>query len=339
MEIFRGTQVKPLRVVIYGPEGIGKTTFADKFPAPLFIDTENSTDHIDVARYPKPRSWSMLLEEVEDTGRQVGSFSTLVIDTADWAEALCKVHVVSKAHVNGIEDFGYGKGYVYVAEEWGKLLNKLTELRDLGMNIVMTAHAAMRKFEQPDETGSYDRWELKLEKRDAQMTKEWADMLLFANYEVHAVKTSDAKGAKAKAQGGRRVMYTTHHPCWDAKNRQGLPEKLPFDFGQIAHCLPGTEKKEAPEEPRAVDDDLPFYDSSESAGPEGELPPELPRALAQLMAESGVTDQQLRAVIAGKGYYTADTPWAVMERDGFVDGWVIAFWDKILEMIKGGYSA
>lgn len=28
------------KVVFYGPEGIGKSTFASKFPDPLFIDTE-----------------------------------------------------------------------------------------------------------------------------------------------------------------------------------------------------------------------------------------------------------------------------------------------------------
>lgn len=44
------------------------------------------------------------------------------------------------------------------------------------------AECMMRKFEQPDEMGAYDRWELKLQKKTAALVKEWADLLLFANY-------------------------------------------------------------------------------------------------------------------------------------------------------------
>lgn len=43
-QITRGLIVKPQKVVVYGPEGIGKTTFAADFPDPLFIDTEGSTN-------------------------------------------------------------------------------------------------------------------------------------------------------------------------------------------------------------------------------------------------------------------------------------------------------
>lgn len=50
----------------------------------------------------------------------------------------------------------------------------------------------------------------------------------------------DKEGKKFKAQGNSRVMYTEHHPCWDAKNRHGLPSELPFDFAQIVHLFPDT---------------------------------------------------------------------------------------------------
>ena len=89
-----------------------------------------------------------------------------------------------------------------------------------GVHVVLTAHAMMRKFEQPDEMGAYDRWELKLQKKTSALVKEWSDLLLFANYKTLSVAT-DEKGKKFKAQGGRRVIYTSHHPCWDAKNRLG----------------------------------------------------------------------------------------------------------------------
>ncbi|WP_459997774.1 ATP-binding protein, partial [Paradesulfitobacterium aromaticivorans] len=205
MEITRGKIASAQKCVIFGPEGIGKSTFAAQFPNPVFIDTEGSTKHMDVARTPRPSSWAMLLEQVKYFKAHPQKCDSLIIDTADWAEQLCIIEICAKANKGGIEDFGYGKGYVYLAEEFGKLLNYLEELIELGINVVLTAHAQMRKFEQPDEMGAYDRWEMKLQKKTAPLVKEWADMVLFANYETYVVKTDDKKN---KAQGGKRVINT-----------------------------------------------------------------------------------------------------------------------------------
>ena len=55
------------------------------------------------------------------------------------------------------------------------------------------------------------------------------------------VMTSETK--KKKAQGGKRVMYTTHHPAWDAKNRHGLPDELPMEYAAIAHIFESSKPK------------------------------------------------------------------------------------------------
>lgn len=237
--ITRGKQKQAQKVVLYGPEGIGKSTFAAQFPDPLFLDTEGSTKALDVARLPRPTSWPMLGQELNFV-KESRPCRTLIIDTIDWAEQLCIEFICSKHGKQGIEDFGYGNGYVYAKEELGKLLNRLEELIERNIHVVLTAHAQIRKFEQPDEMGAYDRYELKLGKKTGSQTsplvKEWADMVLFANYKTQSVAV-DKKGQKHKAQGGRRVMYTAHHPCWDAKNRHGLAEELPFEYGAIAHCI------------------------------------------------------------------------------------------------------
>lgn len=254
MKISRGKIVSAQKVVIYGPEGIGKSTFASKFPNPLFIDTEGSTKHLDVARTPKPSSWTILLEQVAYVKSNPDICQTLIIDTADWAEQLCLESICAQYQKKSIEEFGYGKGYVYLVEEFGRLLNRLEDLVEKGINIVLTAHAQMRKFEQPDEMGSYDRWELKLQKKTAPLVKEWADMVLFSNYKTLVVNV-DGQGAekgKNKAQGGKRVIYTSHHPCWDAKNRHNLPEEIPLDYQAIAHCIPMGKAAVAPPKQEAV---------------------------------------------------------------------------------------
>lgn len=355
MEITRGIITKAMKVLIYGPEGIGKTTFAAKFPSPVFIDTEGGSASLDVARLPKPTSWAMLLEEVAYIKQNPTLCKTLVIDTIDWAEQLCVESVCAKYKKSGIEDFGYGNGYVYTKEELGRLLNSLQELIDAGINIVLTAHAQMRKFEQPDELGSYDRWELKLGKKTSSQTaplvKEWADMVLFANYETVVVTTDTGKH---KAQGSKRVMYTEHHACWDAKNRAGLAPKLPFDYSEIAGVIEHKQPEKitapefeiiSPEESRELDDAL--AEVEKNAKPESDpkpdaVDPELTvsenhRKLADLLKTNGVSIDEIREVVAKKGYYPKETPIGKYDPE-FVGGVLISAWSQVYKAILDNRS-
>lgn len=370
MEIIKGKIKKAKKVVIYGPEGIGKSTFASKFPDPVFIDTEGSTNDMDVARLPRPTSWIMLLEELQYVEKNPGVCKTLVIDTIDWAEQLCVEHICAKHNKSGIEDFGYGNGYVYTKEEFGRFLNKLTDVIETGVNVVLTAHAQLRKFEQPDEMGAYDRWELKLGKKTQSQTsplvKEWADMLLFCNYKTYSIAVDD-KGKKHKAQGGKRVMYTCHHPCWDAKNRYNLPEECELDYGVIAgiieqttQMLPsGTEQKatvrETPPAPTpdpvltgTEGNQMDLNDRKAENVPQKTEPPQgqpvpknsvfhvderIPKALRDLMEDKLVSEEEIQTVVAGKGYYPQTTPILNYDPD-FISGVLVGAWPQVYEMIR-----
>ncbi|MGE7113224.1 ATP-binding protein [Lysinibacillus sp. NPDC047702] len=248
MNITRGKVATAQKVVLYGPEGIGKSSLAAKFPEPGFIDTEGSTGNMDVARFDKPTSWTFMLQQLEYV-KQNRPFKTLVIDTVDWAERMAIEHICNINQKASIEDFGYGSGYIKLEEEMGRFLNLLQDIVDQGINLVLTAHAQIRKFEQPDEMGAYDRYELKLGKktsaRTSSLVKEWADMVLFINYKTYSVATDD-KGRKHKAQGGTRTMFTTHHPAWDAKNRHGLPDELPLDYAHISHIFENNVSQKQP---------------------------------------------------------------------------------------------
>lgn len=355
MQLISGKQISAYKIALYAPEGIGKTTFAAQMPRAVFIDTEGGSGFMDVVRTPRPSSWTMLLEQVRYFIAHPQELGTLVIDTLDWAERLCIEQFCASKQIKGIEDMPYGRGYVYVAEEFGRFLNLLEELRLRGVHIFMTAHAAIRKFEQPDEMGSYDKWEMKLSKKVAPMVKEFVDALFFANYETYVVKSEDKKN---KAQGGCRVMYTSHCPCWDAKNRYGLPEKLPLDFGQIAHLFqpgpapvpvpppqpvqpaaPAAQIPQAPnpgptalapvqnfEEIIEPDPELPF------TGPSPEPPDGIPKALLDLMQHSGVTEEEVVAAVASKGYFPANMKIREYPAD-FIQGVLIGAWDQVHLMI------
>lgn len=363
LKIITGKTPGALKIVLYGPEGIGKSTLASRFPRTLFIDTEGSTRHLDVSRTEKPVSWTQLLEQVKAVRDDPSVCATLAIDTADWAEQLCSAGICAGKKLSGIEDMGYGKGYVYLAEEFGRLLNLLEEVVGRGIHVVLTAHAMMRKFEQPDELGAYDRWELKLQKKTAALVKEWADVLLFANYKTQSVAT-DNMGKKFKPQGGKRVVYTSHHPCWDAKNRLGMPEELPLDFDAIAPYLfqaapkppadparaetppvtPPPPPAEVPPAPSAPPPQaMPSAPAPAAPPPSGTYAAMvdqsggtyIPAKLRPLLGAADVTEEEVRRVIdkrQGK-FFPIGTSWEVMEKAGFVDGWVLPNWDKIVQMI------
>mgnify|MGYP000131569101 CR=1 FL=1 len=266
--ITSGTIAAPVKTVLYGPEGIGKSTFAAQFPAPVFIDTEGGTKRLNVARLPAPTSWAMLLDEVAEVSRGNVPCGTLVIDTADWAERLCIDAVCARAKVKGIEDFGYGKGYTYAKEEFGKLLDALEEVLNTGHNVVVLAHAAITKFEQPDAVGNYDRWSMKNQQTGspsaAGMVRHAAVCQLPKT--VVGKRPAVTPNAKNKASGGRRVLYTSHHPCWDAKNRFGLPEELPFEYASIAACIPDPHPGAAPAPRPIMVEDAPGPQACTGAG-------------------------------------------------------------------------
>ncbi len=369
MQIIKGKIPCAKKVLIYGPEGIGKSTFAAQFPEPVFIDTEGSTKDMDVARFEKASSWTMLMEQIRYVKQNPSTCKTLVIDTVDWAEQMCVADLCARYGKKGVEDFGYGNGYVYAKEEFGRFLNALEEVVEAGVNVVLTAHAQMRKFEQPDEMGSYDRWELKLGKKTSSQTaplaKEWADMVLFANYKTWSVAVDD-KGKKRKAQGGARVMYTSHHPCWDAKNRYGLPDEAPFEYEVIRPIIEVTEAAKpvtsaaepvappqrqitpppvtqaADPEPHGTPVQQTMGMTSPQAAPAdpvmgdmSSFPPDprIPKALRDLMINNNVCEWDIQMVVEARGYFPGDMPVYDYPED-FIQGVLVGAWPQVFAMIK-----
>lgn len=231
--VTRGRVEKPIRVLVYGTEGIGKSTFGADAPSPIFLASEDGTAHLDVARFPEPQSWSDALDAVRVLATEPHDYRTLVIDTLDWLEPLCWAHVCAVAKKPDIEAFGFGKGYVAALDEWRLLLSRLDALRErTGMHVVLLAHSVVRTFKNPDaDVGDFDRYELKLNAKAGGLLKEWADAVLFAQHETCS---REVNGKTRGVSTGARLVHTERRAAFDAKNRYGLPESFPLSWADFA---------------------------------------------------------------------------------------------------------
>lgn len=296
MKISTGKQIRPVKCVIYGTEGIGKSTFAAQFPDPLFLDLEKGSSQLDVHRVEwNNLDWTELIGTLDELVINNNGFKTIVIDTADAAEVLCNADLCAKNAKASIEDFGYGKGYQMAAEHYSEMLKACDRLIPQGLNVVVIAHSFLRKQELPEEMGSFDRYEMKLSKKVAPLLKEWADMLLFFNYKTYVV--IDDKTKKPKAQGGERVVYTTHTTAWDAKNRFGLPEEIKPEFSAISHIF------KSPAD-----------------------------ALIDRIKAAGVSDTDFLNVVAARQPQFKANSVKDLSRDALK--WCNKYFDKIVEMVK-----
>jgi len=190
-----------------------------------------------------------------------------VIDSADWAERLCVEDLLATTKKTSIEDFGYGKGWVQVAERMSRLLTALDSLIANGKHVVLLAHSKVQRVEPPDLMTAYDRYELKMSKQSSPLVKEWADELWFFRFKTKAVSQ---EGGKAKGVGGKeRVIYTTHSAAYDAKTRSGLAEELPMEWESVAHLFKpsgnaGQLKPAAPAVEEVEDWEVPLFENADA---------------------------------------------------------------------------
>lgn len=332
-EIVDGPVQRAQRLLIYGPEGIGKSTMASQMPDPIFIDVESGTGHLYVRRMPDPTDWDMLLDEIRAVTEDPDGASSIVIDSIDAAERLCQAAVCETAKKPSIESWGYGKGYVIAAERFQELLDALDGCIHDGVNVILIAHSQMRKFERPDEAGAYDRFEVKLNKHVASKCKEWADAVLFLDYETFVSVDDNGKG---KASGGKRVIRTSHNVSWDAKNRWGLPDKLLLDEGGIAKVRENVPVRDGSSQPQPKPQPKPK--PKPKAQPQAQEPKpktSAPKALAPLFeacGSSGIRPEEVKAVMVEKGKRDKSQP--IVEWEAPFVQWLVKQWPKVTQLVE-----
>jgi len=234
-KIKRGGESLPPRILLSGPEGIGKSTFGASAPSPLFISQEQGLTGLDHVARITPESYADVTATVDELTSNPGEFKTLVIDTTDSLERSIHAFVCKRDGQQNIEGYGFGKGYKVAEFELSALLNKLDTLRERQkFGIILLSHVQIKTFTQPGGE-QWDRYEMKGHKGFTGILREWPDACLFAVYEVFKTKT--AGGKAEKTIGGGRIIQTCWSPGWDAKNRLALPETLSLSYEDFAAAV------------------------------------------------------------------------------------------------------
>jgi hypothetical protein len=234
--IRRGKALQAPRVFLYSTHGIGKSTFAASAPSPIFICTEDGLGSIDTASFPLAKSSDDVLSAIKSLYTEDHDFKTVVLDSADWLEAMLQREIESKYDA---KELAFGKGTLILADKWRGILDGLNALRnDKNMIVVIIGHTEIKRFDSP-EVEPYDRYQPKLQARASALVQEWADAVLFANYRT-IVKKDDVGFNKTVARGittGERLLYTSETPAYLAKNRYGLPPVLPLSWDAFSDAL------------------------------------------------------------------------------------------------------
>lgn len=237
----KGKFVKPLRVLLYGSDGIGKSTFGTGAPNPIVLDLEGGLGEIDTQSFDLTKADFMT---VFDTVRLIYrereklEVKTIIVDSLDWLETKIFNHVCLEQGVESIEKIGYAKGYVYAKDHWYKFFSALDTLRECGITIILLAHGQILKHEDPT-LDPYDHWDIKLDKRIRGYVREWSDVVAFATPEIFTSKSGEQFGeSKFRATGtGRRMMHLSEQPGFEAKSRLALPDVLPLDWSSFEDAV------------------------------------------------------------------------------------------------------
>ncbi len=231
--IQRGRTFKPPRLVLYGMEGIGKSSFAARFPSAIFIQTEDGLGQIDCARFPLAKTTNDVVNQLTALATETNDFQTVVVDSLDWLERLIWDDVCEAAKVDSIEKIGYARGYVNALTIWRKILDLLTQLHEKNKIVLLLAHALAEDYSDP-EVATMKRFTPRLHKTARSLIAEYVDCVFLATRKFGAAKGD---------LDNPRIIRTDASPYQVAKSRYAIPAELPLDATVVLSAIRNAQQQ------------------------------------------------------------------------------------------------
>ncbi len=171
-QVQHGKYPAPRRCMIYGTQGVGKSSWAASADRPVFLQTEDGLGEIDCAKFPLATCFADILKQLTELRTTQHNFGTVALDSLDWLERLIWREVCTRKNVKNIEDIGFQKGYAFALDEWRAVIDALDALRrQRAMPIILIAHSKIEKFQTPEDS-AYDRFSPRLHKLAASLVME-----------------------------------------------------------------------------------------------------------------------------------------------------------------------
>jgi hypothetical protein len=147
-------------------------------------------------------------------------------------------HLCGQRNWKDIEQPSFGKGWLALDDVWRSFLRGVTTLRDRhGVTIVLVAHQTIETVNDP-RAPSYTTFLPKLHKRGRALVLDACDVVGFLGRELRVY--TDDQGFRERtraASSAQRFLFVEGTPAYVAKNRYGMPPKIPiaidFNIGEL----------------------------------------------------------------------------------------------------------
>ena len=228
---------RPPFVIVYGQDGVGKSSMLADAPDVIFGGPETGTDHLDVTRVSGLDTFEKNINFLNEILAGGHKFKNLAFESIDHLEKIIFSKVCKEDGSSNINKAlgGYGAGFARADALTVEMINLLKQINQK-MGVYVTAHFKVKTFSDPNTDTDYQRYSIKTREETAGYWKEAVDAVLFAHYEV-----SKGKDAARAFGDGTRLLGTEWRPAFEAKNRFGLDPEIPLSYPAFIEAVKMSE--------------------------------------------------------------------------------------------------